>query len=218
MFKDFCHQIGTKVAFASVYHPQSNGVIERANGLIFKAIKKILEGEKMGKWADVMPKAIWSHNTIVSRATNFTPFRLLFGVEMVLLEEIKHKSFQTMTEASPCPIKAEEKDILESDRLKVVANLQKYPAEMKAWRDPKVKPRAFDVGDLVLLRNPRIESSKKLESKWTRPYAVVEKVRSGHITSRTPRAKCWRIREMRTIFVVFTFKQVIQSGGIVSYK
>jgi hypothetical protein len=68
MFKDFCHQIRMKVAFALVYHPQSNGAIERVNALIFEAIKKILEGEKKGKWAEVMLKAIWSHNTTVSRA------------------------------------------------------------------------------------------------------------------------------------------------------
>jgi hypothetical protein len=37
-------------------------------------MKKILEGERKGKWAEVMPTAVWSHNTIVSRATNFTLF------------------------------------------------------------------------------------------------------------------------------------------------
>jgi hypothetical protein len=31
MFKDFCQQIGTKVVFASVYHLQSSGAVERAN-------------------------------------------------------------------------------------------------------------------------------------------------------------------------------------------
>jgi transposase InsO family protein len=46
MFKDFCHLVGTKVSFTSVYHPQSNGIAERANNLIFEAIKKILKGEK----------------------------------------------------------------------------------------------------------------------------------------------------------------------------
>jgi IS30 family transposase len=40
MFKNFCHQIRTKVAFTSVYHPQSNGAVERANALIFEALKK----------------------------------------------------------------------------------------------------------------------------------------------------------------------------------
>jgi IS30 family transposase len=49
MFKEFCQQIGTKVAFASVYHPQSNGAVEKASSLIFQAMKKILEEEKKGK-------------------------------------------------------------------------------------------------------------------------------------------------------------------------
>jgi hypothetical protein len=76
MFKDFCQQIRTKVAFTSVYHPQSSGTVKRANALIFQAIKKIIEGEKKGKWTEVMPRAVWSHNTTVSRATNITPFPL----------------------------------------------------------------------------------------------------------------------------------------------
>jgi hypothetical protein len=63
-----------KVAFASVYHPQTNGAIERTNALIFEAIKKILESEKKEKWAEVMPQAIWSHNITVCRATNFMLF------------------------------------------------------------------------------------------------------------------------------------------------
>jgi hypothetical protein len=91
--------------------------------LIFEAMKKILEGEKKGKWAEVMPTAVWSHNTIVCRATNFTPFRLCFGAEAVLPEEIKQQSLRTTTEASPCPSEAEKKDLMESDRLKVVINL-----------------------------------------------------------------------------------------------
>jgi IS30 family transposase len=33
-FKDFCNQIGTKIHFASVRHPKSNGLVERANGII----------------------------------------------------------------------------------------------------------------------------------------------------------------------------------------
>jgi hypothetical protein len=32
--------------FASVYHPQSNGVVKRANGKIFSAIKKKLLDDK----------------------------------------------------------------------------------------------------------------------------------------------------------------------------
>jgi hypothetical protein len=89
IFKDFCHQMGVKATFASVYHPQSNRVVERANALIFSSIKKILEDQPKGKWVEELSRAVWSHNTSVSRATNFTPFKLLYGGEPVTPEEIE---------------------------------------------------------------------------------------------------------------------------------
>ena len=49
LFKEFCRNIGTKLMFASVYHPQSNGAVERANGFIFTSIKKCLFNQKKGK-------------------------------------------------------------------------------------------------------------------------------------------------------------------------
>jgi hypothetical protein len=57
------------------------------------------------------------------RATNFTLFWLLFRTEAVLPEETKNKSLRTTTKTPPCPSEAEEKDLLESDRLNGVANL-----------------------------------------------------------------------------------------------
>jgi hypothetical protein len=43
ILKNFCLQMGVKAAFTSVYHPQLNRAVERANVLMFSAIKKILE-------------------------------------------------------------------------------------------------------------------------------------------------------------------------------
>jgi hypothetical protein len=83
IFKDFCHQMGVEATLTSIYHPQSNGVVEKVNALIFTAIKKILENQPKGKWAKELPRAIWSHNTSVCRATKFAPFKLLYGEEPV---------------------------------------------------------------------------------------------------------------------------------------
>jgi transposase InsO family protein len=80
-FQEFCSSIGTKPVFASVYHPQSNGVVERANDKIFSAIKKRLFDDKKGKWADQLPKVIWALNTTECQATGFTPFRQMYGSE-----------------------------------------------------------------------------------------------------------------------------------------
>jgi hypothetical protein len=205
MFMDFCHQVEMKVAFAPVYHPQSNRTVERTNTLIFEAIKKILKGEKKGKWDKVMPRAVWSHNTTVSRATNFTPFLLSSRVKAVLPKEIKHRSMCTAAEASPCPSKAEKKDFMESGRLNVVANLLKYQDETRSWRDLEVKIREFEFDNLVLLWSPRTESSSKLESKWVGPYMVTKKTRPGACCLVDPQGKklehSWNAESLRHFYV-----------------
>jgi hypothetical protein len=81
-----------KVMLVSIYHPQSNGVVERANGKIFSAIKNRLLDVKKGKWVEQLPKVIWALNTTESRATGFTPFRLMYRSEAMTLQELKHGS------------------------------------------------------------------------------------------------------------------------------
>jgi hypothetical protein len=114
-----------------------------------------------------MPTAVWSHNTTVYKATCFTLFRLMYGAEAMLPEEIKHRSLWAAAERTTCPNEVEEKDLLESDRLKAVTNLEKYQTEIRAWRDPKVKLKEFKAGNLVLLRSPRMENTVMFEAKWT---------------------------------------------------
>jgi hypothetical protein len=41
-FKDFCDRIGIKIHFASVRHPESNGLVERANEIIMIGIMKLI--------------------------------------------------------------------------------------------------------------------------------------------------------------------------------
>jgi transposase InsO family protein len=59
-FKDFCDQIGTKIHFASVRHPKSNGLVERANGIIMTGIMKLIFNQPRGKWLDELIKVVWT--------------------------------------------------------------------------------------------------------------------------------------------------------------
>jgi transposase InsO family protein len=138
-FKEYGRTLGTQVKFSSVYHPQSNGAVERANGLIFSGIKRCLFDQKKGKWVDELPKVIWSHNTTVSRATGFTPFRLLFGTEAMTPEEIKNESMRVLKGKEIEEIdKKVEKDMIELTILEAAENIEKYQRETRAWRDKKV--------------------------------------------------------------------------------
>jgi hypothetical protein len=152
-FKEYCKTLGTQAKFSSVHHPQSNAAVERANGLIFSGIKKCLFDQKKGKWVDELPKVIWSHNTTVSRATGFTPFRLLFGTEVMTPEEIKNESMRVLKGKEIEEMdKKVEKDMIELTILEAAENIEKYQRETRAWRDKKVVRKDIKTGDLVLKR------------------------------------------------------------------
>jgi hypothetical protein len=67
--------------FASIRHPESNGLVERENRIIITGIIRSIFNLPNGKWPDELVKVVWNHNTIISRLTGFTPFKLLFSDE-----------------------------------------------------------------------------------------------------------------------------------------
>jgi hypothetical protein len=205
-FRDFCFSISTKIAFASIYHPQSNGVVERANGKIFTAIKKRLLDDRKGKWADQLPEVIWALNTTECRATGFTPFRLLYGSEAMTPQEIKHGSPRTSALAVPDIDEPTSKDLIDGDRVFALQALNKYQAQTKAWRDHAVVPREFNEGDLVLVRTTRTESRGKLEPKWEGPFIVKSKASPSAYKLTTPSGEDLEHSGILTISANFLFK------------
>ena len=166
--------------FASVYHPQSNGAVERANGIIFSGIKKCLYDQKKGRWVDELPRVIWSHNTTQSRATGFSPFRLLYGSEAMTPEEIKNESLRVLKAKDVQEIEVKiEKYMIELDILEAAENIDKYQKETRKWRDRKIVRKEIKVGDLVLKKKRDWENSGKLQEAWEGPYIVKESNKPG---------------------------------------
>jgi hypothetical protein len=129
MFKYFCDRIGTKIHFASVRHPESNGLVERANGIIMTGIIKLIFNQPRGKWPDELIKVVWSHNTTLSRSTDFTPFKLLFGDEAITPEEANIGSIRTTASAEDEVDSQITKDTIEGTRLQAIEHINKYQAE-----------------------------------------------------------------------------------------
>jgi hypothetical protein len=103
--------------FASVRHPESNGMVEIANGIIMTGIMKLIFNQPRGKWPDELIKVVWSHNTTVSRSTGFTPFKLLFGDEAITPKEAKTGSIRTIASAEDEVDYQVTKDTIEGTRL-----------------------------------------------------------------------------------------------------
>jgi transposase InsO family protein len=137
-FKVFCDRIGTRIHFASVRHPESNGLVERENVIIMTRIMKLIFNQPREKWPNELIKVVWSHNTVVPRSTGFTPFKLLFGDEAITPEEARTGSIRTTASAEDETDSQITKDTIEETRLQAIENINKYYAEIIKWRDRKV--------------------------------------------------------------------------------
>ena len=90
-FKDFCEDQGIKLNYASVAHPQSNGQVEKANGLVCKGIKKRLFTplrRAAGAWVEELPSVLWSLRTTPNRSTQYTPFFMVYEAEAVMPSDL----------------------------------------------------------------------------------------------------------------------------------
>jgi hypothetical protein len=204
-FKQFCDQIGTKIHFASVRHPESNGLVERANGIIMTGIMKLIFNQPRGKWPEELIKVVWSHNTTVSRSTGFTLFKLLFGDEVITPEEAKAGSIRTTASTEDKADYHVAKDTIEGVRLQAVENIKKYQVETIKWCDRKVQLKNIKPGHLVLQRVANQDTVGKLQLKWEEPFLVVSSSRPGSYKLKDmddndiPRS--WNADELRRYYV-----------------
>jgi hypothetical protein len=204
-FREFCEQIGTKIHFASVRHPESNGLVERANGIIMTGIMKLIFNQPRGKWPDELIKVVWSHNTTISRSTSFTPFKLLFGDEAITPEEAKAGSIRTMASAEDEADYSVAKDAIEGIRLQAVENINKNQAETIKWRDRKVRLKNIKPGHLVLRRVVNPDTVGKLRIKWEGSFLEVSLSRPGSYRLKdmddNDIPKSWNADELRRYYV-----------------
>jgi hypothetical protein len=181
-FKDYCEEVGIKLNFASVAHPQTNGQVEKANGIICNGIKKRLLGpleKARHTWPEELPSVLWSIRTTPNTATQETPFFLVHGAEAVLPIEIEHNSPRVAEydEETSRRVLEDDVDALDEARDEVLSRVTKYQQDLKNYHSRRLRPRSFQVGDLVLRLTQK--SHEKLESPWLGPYIVTEVIGGG---------------------------------------
>ncbi|GJX71415.1 reverse transcriptase domain-containing protein [Tanacetum coccineum] len=72
----------------NVKHPQSNGLVERANRSLGEGIKARM-GEGNKNWIEELSHVLWAHRTIIKSSHDDTPFSLTYGTEAVIPMEVR---------------------------------------------------------------------------------------------------------------------------------
>ena len=86
MMEELSSKLGYKQEHSSSYYPQANGQVEAVK----KSLKSILQqtiAQSKNNWHIMLYPALWDYRTVVKTATGFSPYRLVHGVESILLVE-----------------------------------------------------------------------------------------------------------------------------------
>ncbi|GJT15438.1 reverse transcriptase domain-containing protein [Tanacetum coccineum] len=183
-FKDWCDKLCIHQHFASVKHPQTNGLVERANRSLGEGIKARF-GARNKKWMKELSHVLWAHRTMITSSNGDTLFPLTYGTEAVIPAEIGMPTLRTSevdlvqnNEALEINL-----DLLEERREQAAIREAKSKARMEKYYNSKVKNTSFKPEDLVYRNNDasRTEDTWKLGPKWEGPYEVTEALGKGEL-------------------------------------
>ncbi|XP_024313455.1 uncharacterized protein LOC112270039 [Brachypodium distachyon] len=166
-FARFCAEKKIRLDVASVAHPQSNGQVERANGMVLAGIKpRLIEPleRTLGCWLDELPAMLWSLRTTPNRSTGYTSFFLVYGAEAVLPADIEHDCPRvTMyTKAEVKEARENDVNLLEESRELALSRSAIYQQHLRRYHSRRVNQRVFQKGDLVLRLVQRTAGMHKL--------------------------------------------------------
>jgi hypothetical protein len=184
VFADYCGKKGIRLDLASVAHPQINGQVEKANGLILAGIKpRLVEPleRSAGCWVEELPSVLWSLRTTPNRSVGFTPFFLVYGAEAVLPTHIEFDAPRVVqyTEKQAKESREDGVDLLEEAREQALARSALYQQQLRRYHSRKICPLAFREGDLVLRLIQNTKGMHKLSPPWEGPFIVSRVLGNG---------------------------------------
>ncbi|KAK1666654.1 hypothetical protein QYE76_054813 [Lolium multiflorum] len=179
-FRKFCEDMGIKLIRSSPYYAQANGQAEASNKSLIKLIKRKID-EHPRRWHEVLSEALWAYRMSCHGAIKTSPYQLVYGQEAVLPWEIKAGSRRITFQND---LTAEEYAALMSDsiedatelRLWSLEKIKENKAKVARAYNKKVKPKEFQVGDLVWEAVLPLGTKDKVYGKWSPnwhgPYKV----------------------------------------------
>ncbi|CAM4612755.1 unnamed protein product [Leuciscus chuanchicus] len=167
--------LGIKSIRTSVYHPQTDGLVERFNRTLKTMIRKFVQ-EDAKNWDKWLEPLLFAVREVPQASTGFSPFELLYGRQPRGVLDVLRETW----EDGPSNSKNEIQYVLDLraklhtlGRLSMENLLQAQDKQSRLY-NRGARLRQFAPGDKVLVLLPT--SSSKLLAKWQGPFEVTRRI------------------------------------------
>jgi hypothetical protein len=165
-------------AHSIAYRPQSNSIVERANGEVLRHLRSLVfDSRSANNWSSMLPFVQRILNATPHSSTQVAPAQLIYGNRISLNRGL----LTPFAPTSDVPSVQDHLSRLVADQNDLIARSQEFVLQhregVKAQSDLLEIP--FKVDDLVLVRYPN-RAPNKLCAKWRGPFRIIE--RESHST------------------------------------
>ncbi|KAL1263574.1 hypothetical protein QQF64_006313 [Cirrhinus molitorella] len=182
LMADLCRLLRVKQLRTTVYHPQTDGLVERFNQTLKQMLKRVA-AEDRKDWDLLIPYVLFGIREVPQASTGFTPFELLFGRQPRGLLDVAKEAWE---QQQPAPLRStiehvrEMRERIERVMPLVKEHLTKAQQSQQRRYNRAAQPREFHPGDRVMVLVPT--SACKFLATWQGPYTVTERI--GPVTYR----------------------------------
>ena len=185
VMKEMCKLLKVSQLRTSVYHPQTDGLVERFNKTLKQMLRKTVDVD--GKnWDQLIPFVLFSIREVPQASTGFSPFELLYGRRPRGMLDLAKEAWEQ--QPSPHRSVIEYVDQMQKRMGKIWPLVREHmqQAQLAQARvyNRKAQVREFQPGEFVLVLVPTAEC--KFLAKWHGPYEVIERVSEVNYKVRQP--------------------------------
>jgi hypothetical protein len=158
---------GTSLFMSTAFHPQTDGLTERANRTIIQTLRCTLT-DHAGDWVDALTAAEFAMNNAINASTGVSPFFMTLG---------RHPRVPTTFDVTSCNVPAAAAFV---ERLQAICkstedNMLRTQISQIAQMDAGRRVSPFQVGDNVYLSTKNIDFAipNKFKPKFVGPFKIL---------------------------------------------
>ena len=159
LFNIVCNQLGIKHNRTTAWHPETNGILERAHSTLKNSLRCLCQ--QVYDWDDALPMALLAMRTAINDL-GVSPSLIIYGEQLALPRGVLEHEFPVYNEDMPHFINRLHQNMqFIKDKILNIPQVQQneyedyvFPSNYAMMREPQLKPN--------------------LEAKWLGPYPVID--------------------------------------------